>query len=233
MLQERLDPSLPALTNTIKDDFTIGRPLLEADPIASSACPNTAIALSLQSLARQALYTFSQGSTDLPDLKPVKEESAITILDASFRSRGRVLTRMDMAHAFDPIAVSPKAQATAHLDPSVFDRTMKLITLDVAPWVRGIVAFEHQLMQERLKLSSLLSEGGRKKRMRTTRSAYSALEGGERRLTRKERYFGDSLTTGLVMRTGAGSFQDALPVRVRESDVEETVTSSPASVESP
>ena len=88
-------------------------------------------------------------------------------------------------------------------------------------------------MQERLKLSSLLSEGGKRKRMRTTRSAYSALEGGERRLTRKEKYFGGSLTTGLVMRTGAASFQDALPVRVRESDVDETVTSSPVSAGSP
>lgn len=233
VLQEHIDPTLPELTNAVKDDFIIGRSLLEADPAAPSACPRTDISLALQSLARQTLHSFVKGSCDASWLRPVDEGAAVSILDASFSSRRRALTRMDMAHAFDPIAVSPKAQPTAHLDPSVFDRTMQLITLDVAPWVRGIVAFDHQLMQERLKLSSLLSEGGKRKRMRTTRSAYSALEGGERRLTRKEKYFGGSLTTGLVMRTGAASFQDALPVRVRESDVDETVTSSPVSAGSP
>ncbi|UNI17190.1 hypothetical protein JDV02_003563 [Purpureocillium takamizusanense] len=233
MLQEHVDPTLPALTNAVKDDFIIGRSLLEAEPVAVSTCPHADMALALQSLARQTLYSFLKESSDALELRPVDEKEAISILDVSFCSRRQTLTRMDVAHAFDPIAVSPKAQPTAHLDPSVFDRTMQLITLDVAPWVRGIVAFEHQLMQERLKLSSLLSEGGKRKRMRTTRSAYSALEGGERRLTRKERYFGNSLTTGLVMRTGADSFQSALPVRARESDVEETVTSSPASAGSP
>jgi len=117
---------------------------------------------------------------------------------------------MDLAYAFDPIAINEKISAASYLDPSVFDRTTKLIVLDVAPWVRGIVEFDNTLMQERLKLSNLLSEGDKRKRMRTTRSAYSAMEGGERRNTRRERYFGDTLNTVFVRRTAGKGWQDAV-----------------------
>ncbi|KND90833.1 Telomere length regulation protein elg1 [Tolypocladium ophioglossoides CBS 100239] len=236
MLREHIDPTLPNLPSGVRDDFTIGRTLLEADPAAPSASPNAAISTSMKSLAREIWHNYAAGLEKLADssaLKAVDEGKAISILDASFRAHRHQLSRLDVARAFDAIATSPKAQPTSHLDLSVFDRTMKLIVLDVAPWVRGIVAYEHLLMQERLKLSNLLSEGGRKKRMRTTRSAMSALEGGERRTTRKERYFGNCLSTGVVMRTGAESFQDAFPEKVQEGDPEDSARNSPLSVESP
>ncbi|PNY26262.1 Telomere length regulation protein elg1 [Tolypocladium capitatum] len=236
MLREHIDPTLPALTTSVRDDFTIGRTLLEVDPVASSASPNAAISTSMKSLTREIWHNYAAGLEKLADtsaLRAVDEGMAISILDASFRTHHHQLGRLDVARAFDAIAISPKTQPTSHLDPSVFDRTMRLIVLDVAPWVRGIVAFEHQLMQERLKLSNLLSEGGKKKRMRTTRSAISALEGGERRTTRRERYFGNCLSTGVVMRTGAESFQDAVPDKMQEGDPEDGVGSSSLSVESP
>jgi hypothetical protein len=120
------------------------------------------------------------------------------------------LTRYDLSLAFDPLAISDRALINS-LDPSVFDRTLRLIVLDVAPWVRGIMAYDSQLMQERSKLSSLLSEGGNgkgRKRMRTTRAALSALEGGERRSTRGEKWF-KGVGTGLVMRTGGEGWAEA------------------------
>ncbi|EQL00650.1 ATPase, AAA family protein [Ophiocordyceps sinensis CO18] len=217
-LEELMDPTLPELAG-VRDDFIIGHTLLEADAAALSTSASAAAAITLKSLARQALLgaTASWSRTvDDAALTPVDEGRAVSVLDSSFRRRRNQLTRQDISLAFDPIAVSAKAPPSSHADPSVFDGPIKSIMLDVAPWVRSIIAFEHRLMQERLKLSSLLSEGGsgdattaRKKRMRTTRAAYSAHLGGERRTTRRERYFGSCLTTGVVMRTGAASFQDA------------------------
>ncbi|KAH7144379.1 hypothetical protein B0J13DRAFT_607735 [Dactylonectria estremocensis] len=204
MFKETLDSTLPEMPTKSRDDFIIGRRLLDADPKASPCSPHVALSISLKSLARTNLlqFTTSLGQTDQGSaVAPVNETRAVNMLHNYFDYAPMQLTRLDLAFAFDPIAVSEKAIASTHLDPSVFDRTRNLIVLDVAPWVRGIVESDHQLMLERVKLSNLLSEGGKRKRMRTTRSAYSALEGGERRATRRERYFGDTLNTELVRRT--------------------------------
>ncbi|KAG5929530.1 hypothetical protein E4U42_005557 [Claviceps africana] len=256
-LKEKMDPSLPKLTGRAREDFIIGRSLLDAQEASSHTSHGQAMMLALKSEARHRLDSASRRILEprererererdrdrarardserdrdrdkarLHCLPLLDEPGAIAKLDASFGNRVQDMTRMDLARAFDPIAVAPKAQATSHLEPSVFDRTMRLIVLDVAPWIRGIVAFEHQLMQERQKLNSLLSEGGTRKRMRNTRSAYSALEGGERRSTRKERYFGDALTTRLVMRTGAGQYwQDAVAAESTREEQPHMVTTT-------
>ncbi|KAL7920699.1 hypothetical protein ACQKWADRAFT_297690 [Trichoderma austrokoningii] len=233
-LQEMLDPTLPDLPSHTKEDYTVGQALLEAHPVVRYAAPTKAMSTSIMALARAALRKSTMAKPDeAPVLQPVDETQAICIIDSSFRHSPPQTTRMDIAIAFDPIAIAPKAAPTTYLDPSVFDRTMHLVVLDVAPWIRGIVAYEHQLMQRRLKLSSLLSEGGKRKRMRTTRSAYSALEGGERRTTRRERHFGDCLSTLHVMRTGGERWMDLVVVEeVAKSEAEageSTAASSPAS----
>lgn len=234
-LKEIVDPTLPRLASHIREDFILGQALLDADPVVHHAAPNKAISTCIKSLARATLHKSTTEISDgvlakAPILRPVDEEQTISILNSSFRSCPRQMTRLDVAIAFDPIAVAPKVVPTTYLDPSVFDRTTKLIVLDVAPWVRGIVAYEHQLMQRRLKLSNLLSEGGKRKRMRTTRSAYSALEGGERRTTRRERHFGDCLSTQHVLRTGGEKWTDLVAEEVPKSEAgDSTAASSPTS----
>ncbi|KAK2934120.1 AAA ATPase domain [Fusarium oxysporum f. sp. vasinfectum] len=209
--QEMIDPELPEMPIKMRDDFIIGSRLLEADPKVMPSSPSVNLSLSLRSLARQSLMHASPTlNTPKTLLEPLTEKRVVESLDHSFEPQTAPLSRMDLAYAFDPIAINEKISAASYLDPSVFDRTTKLIVLDVAPWVRGIVEFDNTLMQERLKLSNLLSEGGKRKRMRTTRSAYSAMEGGERRNTRRERYFGDTLNTVFVRRTAGKGWQDAV-----------------------
>lgn len=232
-LAQIIDATLPDMPETAKDDFTIGRSLLEANPLMQHFCSKKPIASSISSLAKNILKEATI-STLLPRraLQPVDECKITAMLDVSFKYQPQQLTRYDVAVAFDPIAVSAKAVPTSYLDPSVFDRTMNLIVLDVAPWVRGIVGFESRLMQDRQKLSNLLGEGGKRKRMRTTRSAYSALEGGERRSTRKDRYFGDCLSTDAVMYTAGNGWQDCLPTPERQTNFDDDVSSSQMSVDS-
>ncbi|KAL7935888.1 hypothetical protein V8C35DRAFT_298510 [Trichoderma chlorosporum] len=234
-LREVMDPTIPDLASHIREDFILGQALLDADPVVHYAAPNKAISTCITALARTILpRSTADMLNEFPAKasvsRPVDEEQTVSTLDSSFRSCPCQLTRMDVAVAFDPIAVAPKVVPTSYLDPSVFDRTMALIVLDVAPWVRSIVAYEHQLMQRRLKLSNLLSEGGKRKRMRTTRSAYSALEGGERRTTRRERHFGDCLSTPHVLRTGGDRWTDLVVEEVAKSEAgESTAASSPTS----
>ena len=241
-LMEHIDPTLPEMPAKMRDDFIIGRRLLEAEPLTQSE-PHRIISMSLQSFAR---HEFLQATKNLTSngheeaqsserhlqpgryLEPVTESGIISILQNSFSTSHWQLARRDL-FAFDPIAVPEKSMLSSQLDPSVFDRTLKLIVVDVAPWVRGIVEYDNALMQARLRLSNLLSEGGKRKRMRTTRAAYSALEGGERRTTRRERYFGDCLNTELVRRTGGEGWYQAVLEITKPKDDLVSIPSSPPS----
>lgn len=132
------------------------------------------------------------------------------------------LNRLQLSQAFDPISTPEKYvwSSTTTMDASAFDRTMTLIVEDIAPYVRSIVAYDARLQQERLKLSNLVSEGGKRvKRMRTTRAAMSALEGGARKTTRGDRYFTKNLNPAFVLKTGMQSWTDAAVTEMMNSEV--------------
>lgn len=185
---------------------------LETPVVTHYDALTTSIASTLRSLGRCSLqlHPESPQKQPAPTLQPLNEDQAIRCLQTSFTSDlpgTAAIGRMDFAFAFDPIA-SPdtsQPQPAAYLEPSVFDRTLRLITLDVAPYVRGIVGYDSHLQKQRRKLSSLVSEGGRgnqgTKRMRTTRSALSAMEGGSRSTTRGEKWFKADINPYLVAKT--------------------------------
>lgn len=85
---------------------------------------------------------------------------------------------------------------------STFDRTFSIVTTDLAPYVRSIAAYDLHLEAKRLRASNLLSAGGKGKRVRTTRAARSALEGGRRETTRRERWFADLDLTACLKTAG-------------------------------
>ncbi|KAI1105696.1 P-loop containing nucleoside triphosphate hydrolase protein [Jackrogersella minutella] len=204
--QVSMDPSIPNLPAKARDDFIIGRQLLEVFPTIWHDTTHFDMATSLRNLSRRQLRD-NQSFKGGPGVFRLLDEADVTArledhLSESLRAEPAV-ARIDYSLAFDPIAASEKIMAAGYIDPSVFDGTMKSISLDIAPYVRSIVAYDQRLQQQRLSRSSLLSEGGQpgKKRMRTTRSAYSALEGVSRASTRRERYFSADVNPHLVMRT--------------------------------
>lgn len=149
------------------------------------------------------------------------------------------INRLDFALAFDPLATSDCAplQPTSYLDPSVFDRNMKLLVLDLAPIVRTIISYEADLQKQRLKLSRLISEGGGgaakgSKRMRTTRAALSALEGGSRSTIRGEKWFKAAINPILVART-AGTGWSASVVGGSDTATSPPTVASPPAVSEP
>lgn len=148
------------------------------------------------------------------ELDRPSEAHIVDLIENHISSPQPVLTRHDLSLAFDPISEPEKlyAWSSDKLEVSVFDRTQTIITTDLAPYVRSIVSYDAKLQQERSRMSNLLSEGGKKpKRMRTTRSAFSALEGGARSTTRRDRYFGEKLNPYLVFKTGLPSWLAAVP----------------------
>lgn len=185
---------------------------LETPTITHYNTLTTSIPSAIKSIAKCSLRlrTEKLKATPAPTLRPLDEAQAIHHLQTSFTSTPSekpAVSRMDFAFAFDPIATPDTGPqpSVLYLEPSVLDRTFKLITLDVAPYVRSIVAYDSQLQKQRLKMSTLVSEGGRgaqgSKRMRTTRAALSALEGGSRSTTRGERWFKADINPYLVAKT--------------------------------
>ena len=134
-----------------------------------------------------------------------EEQLVHAILASKYRRRSPNLhqcDRKDFAHALDILA-EPTDADLGSLTISSFDREFRIITTDLAPYVRIIAAYDLQLEAQRLRLSGLLSVGGRPtKRIRTTRAARSALEGGRRQNTRRERWFKKDLNLALVLETG-------------------------------
>ena len=233
--QEPLDATLPELPAKARDDFILGltpldSPLLTLHDSLTTTLPTTIESLS-RSVLRSRTSSLTQQPTPTDTLQPLTESSALNLITKSFTDLSLsspsqpAIKRIDLAFAFDPIATSSDSSSATYLDPSVFDRTTSLITLDVAPYVRSIVAYESNLQKRRMKMSSLLSisdgadaSGGTgttnaggatgTKRMRTTRAALSALEGGERSVKRKERWFRAELNPFLVEKTGGRGWTD-------------------------
>jgi hypothetical protein len=177
---------------------------------------NKELALSIKSQARQSLQSQSQARFEAPS-----EAQVFGQIAAIGCRKDDLIYRQDFSIAFDPIAEPERnaVQGASSLEHSVFDRTTATIAVDVAPYVRSIVAYDAKLQQERARLSNLLSEGGRQgKRLRTTRSALSALEGGTRKTTRPEKYFRVPINPHLVCRTGLQSWQDAVYAGVSEAE---------------
>ncbi|KAI0156737.1 P-loop containing nucleoside triphosphate hydrolase protein [Hypoxylon sp. FL1284] len=224
-----MDTSIPTLPTKIREDFIAGRQLLEVSPLSQYDTMRLDIFSSLKSLGRKHLAC----NATIP-INPLDEAEATTALQLHFRespAAQSAITRSDYSIAFDPIAASEKTMASGYLDPSVFDGTMKTITLDLAPYVRSIVASDQRRQQDRLLRSNLLSEGGQpgRKRMRTTRSAYSALEGGARASTRREKYFSADINPHLVMRTGGNGWDVIATAALGE----QSLTVSDAEIPSP
>ncbi|KAG8161688.1 hypothetical protein KVR01_008675 [Diaporthe batatas] len=213
---EGIDCTMPEITAKSREDYILGRELLDA-PVTSTYDPlATTLPISLKTLARRDL----EASYPSPRLQ-APDEAALTPkirLHMSQPPSTGGLTRDDLNLAFDPLAASEKTSASSSssssLEASVFDHTLAPIVEDVAPYVRGIVAYDDELQRQRLRMSNLLSKGGggggTKRRMRNTRASHAALEGGSRTHTRPDRWFKADLNRVLVMRTAGGGWADAV-----------------------
>lgn len=189
-----LDPSQPDLTEKARGNYILGQDLLDVKEGTDRLDLGKDLLIAMTLSARQA-YDLSLSSDSIV-------KSAVS--QTSQKQDGEdVFTRQSFA-CFDPIATSDELSLNNNpgLMQSVFDGTLKTITLDLAPYVRSIVQSDKALEEQRARLNLLTSEGRSSKRQRTTRAARSALEGGQRATTRKERWFAKELDLEAVLATG-------------------------------
>ncbi|KAL0263687.1 hypothetical protein SLS55_002668 [Diplodia seriata] len=223
-----MDPTQPLLTDKARTNYINGYDFLQADTMADVTNFDTRLAVSSHLAARR--YILASSST-LPLASPTAlAERSIdeTILNhiVSDHYRPQPLTRKDF-FVFDPLADNPSAATTGEgpfFPASSIDRTFRLLAEDLAPYVRSIAAHDLRLEAERVRVSNLLSAGGGKpaKRLRTTRAARSALEGGRRENTRRERWFDKSLNLVAVLKTAGREWAGVGVQAERDGDGTET-----------
>jgi hypothetical protein len=206
---------MPELSTKAREDYILAHELIEASPLVNFNTTSKDISLWMKSRARKYLQVdqhIRHGFEVPTQLDRPSEADVLRLITKQATAPNPALSRRDFSLAFDPISEVEKYvwNVSTTLEASSFDRNMAIISMDLAPYIRSIVAYDTRLQDERLRMSNMLSEGGRKgKRMRTTRAAMSALEGGARSTTRRDRYFTSKLNSQFVLQTGMQSWLDA------------------------
>ncbi|KAL9096917.1 MAG: hypothetical protein Q9165_000881 [Trypethelium subeluteriae] len=202
-----LDPTEPQIDDSARADYMEGYQLIQAD--LKVAFTDTGFQLSTYLTTGASLILVREGIQDVCSpsqfLTTGKNDSVSpSLYDVSHTNQAWSLKHADFLIAFECLT-DPGPQAalqSATPGPSIFDGTMAPIIEDAAPYIRSIVAFDLALEERRLQLSNLVSQGGRfAKKARLTRASRSALEGGKRETTRRERWFPKVLNASLVLRT--------------------------------
>ncbi|KAF2995663.1 hypothetical protein E8E13_001775 [Curvularia kusanoi] len=214
MREQPMDPTLPSMTPKERLSYTIDKPVLQVDPRTDYLNTDTSLALTTHILAARAFPSLSAHHQPAHPPNPHLEHRYTSlILHTITNPPQRPLSRATFSSALDILATPPSAfntypsdtidhRSSYNLLATSLDRTFSLVTLDIAPYVRSIVAHEQVLEAQRIRLGNLLSEGGgRVKRGRTTKASRTAMEGGERAAKRRERWFHRDLSFEAVMRT--------------------------------
>ena len=184
-----LDPSAPLSSHNTATDYVQCCQYLAAEPLHDysglAAEMYTSICLGVYETNReQSTHSAKSGISLLDDLHTQH-------MNAEASSYDDVLDRADLM-SLNPL--SELLLDTVEPSPS--------IAVDIAPYVRSIIAYDLALEQQRSTLAEVHSEGRAAKRVRTTRASRSALEGGMRASTRRERWFGRDVDYACLMRTG-------------------------------
>lgn len=211
-----LDTTLPSPPSKRAEDNQLGHYFLQADVAQPQSALQRDISFCIRSLAKSNLNNNTMFLEKLPQLTEKRVQNFIVSRTTAPPSN---TTRADFALAFDPIATTSPTSSTVYtLEPTQLDRTTAIIAEDIAPYVRHIVNYDQELAEERRKKSNLLVGGGGK-RMRMTRTAMASLEGGMRKSTRRERWFGEGVSANAVEKTGGdwkGAVKEALERRREE-----------------
>jgi len=158
--------------------------------------------------ATQASYTTMIDSAFCATKRPLK---ASDLADAYFnRATENSFTSAHLLDALDGLKAEKPTfpPSTGRLAPSL-DLPSTALAVDIAPYVRSIVAFDRRLEQQRALMVGEL----RGKRARMTRASMAAVEGGSKASTRPEKWFPADTDFAKVMKTGGNDWIDLVRVQ--------------------
>jgi sorting nexin-8 len=206
--QEHVEPSRKGL-----DDLQRATELLDSRSVLDLFNDNLTAALSFRI------------ATALTPNNALVEEADIVRAYFS-KSEPNELTRDDLASIFEPMTVEKPTfpPAPGRLAPSLEGPT-SIIATDVAPYIRSIVTFDQRLEQQREILTGDLQG----KRVRKTRAARAALEGGSKANIRREKWFSEKTDFDKVMQTAGTGW----PIWTQDDVASTNASQTPMDASSP
>ncbi|KAI9883572.1 MAG: hypothetical protein M1823_004670 [Watsoniomyces obsoletus] len=211
-----VDATQPPIPDRCRVDTVLGSRLLDVEPLRAYSRLSIELALHARLSAKHALHETARPFPGVPAAeRPFSEVDFIDMVVHSQQpdANSQPLARTDFSVAFDPISEPASKRAAAPsttLQASEFDRPLRIITEDLAPYVRAIIRGDLQVAEERRRRRELSDDGGRNaKRTRTTRASRSAFEGGDRSNMRRERWFKRDIDPMLVLKTGSEAWIQA------------------------
>ncbi|MCJ1281488.1 hypothetical protein MMC26_000808 [Xylographa opegraphella] len=205
-----LDATEPELTDTARSNYTEGFHVLQAEPRKDQTCLSQLIPLAIKACSKKVISeSVGDAATHF---------NADVLCQHITRARSEGSRHPFVAPMAGLIGVAlksleePSKRSSLHAASSqaaVPGASLSSIVCDIAPYVRSIVRYDICLEERRVRLSDLLSHGGRSGKPRRTRASRAALEGGSKAHTRRERWFPKSTNFGLVLQTGGEEWQRA------------------------
>ncbi|KAI9678732.1 MAG: hypothetical protein M1817_005789 [Caeruleum heppii] len=211
-LDVRLDPTQPRASQKTRCDDVQGYYNLETELMEQGHGLSRRMSICVRMLVDRCLHVGPRvnATRDGPQaLEQYLIEDMSNVISSTHRANQ--FTPADLHDSLAPLAETPKSfLLPTSSGLTSIHRPTTLLAVDVAPYVRSIITSDQHLETQRRQLSNLLSEGGRNgKRVRTTRASRSALEGGKREETRRERWFRDvKINPRTVERTGGVGWQE-------------------------
>jgi DNA polymerase III delta prime subunit len=217
----KLDTSRPPMTDKARSQYIEGMRLLQIDEIVRYDTLSHELAV-VTALTAQQVAGFAR-----PNDGPSRVKACISASKTTSHSDS--LTRRDFA-CFDAISLLSDnvLSTTPGLSQSTFDGPLDLIATDIAPYVRSILQHEAALAEQHDRLNSIMGDGRNAKRLRTTRAARSALQGSQRSLTRREKWFTKDLDVASVLATGGKDWPKMIACLDEFDSREGTETPSPS-----
>ncbi|KAI9721164.1 MAG: hypothetical protein M1828_005271 [Chrysothrix sp. TS-e1954] len=177
-----LDPTQPPMPVARRQDYIDGYPLLQTDLAQDYEMFDSSI----------ASYVHHQTEKQVSDImKPCDYPHC-----AAYNDKPSSLKISQLHSVLSPVLCS-------------VDSTIPHLAIDIAPYARAICSHDLALEEQRSILSSS-QDGRQSKRLRKTRAARSALEGGQRSNTRRERWFPKTLNYEQVMKSGGQNWSSVM-----------------------
>ena len=211
-----LDTEVPELLDKQRSNYTEGLDIVVADPLIDHTGFTEYLVLTLRVCARRIIH---QCGYDDQSTAP-KEQSLAFIISAFMQRQAQEKKPIDPS-TFEPLSRFTGTMLGKIQQISTFDGPLSIMSVDLAPYVRNIVCYDVRLENQRRQLNVLLSRPGEESsKVRKTRSARAALEGGQKALTRREKWFPSDLDINLVLRSGGSDWQPTLQRFMLEADGE-------------